>query len=159
MKRRTFLQSTITAGAAGLAAGTGLLTSGAVMADSHSGAMDTAEAFKANDLEAALKALGMEGATESGDINIKAPEIAENGAVVPVTVSTEMEGVTHIAMLVPKNPAPLAAVFTIGEGATATAATRLKMGKTSDLVAIVKTGDKIYTTKQEIKVTIGGCGG
>lgn len=158
MKRRTFLQGTLTAGAAGLAAGAGLLTPGAVMADNHGGG-DIAEAFKLDNLDAAMEALGSKDAAESGDIKIKAPEIAENGAVVPVTVSTEMEGVTQIAMLVPNNPTPLAAVFNLGEGAKAMASTRLKMGKTSDMVAVVKAGDKSFMAKQEIKVTIGGCGG
>lgn len=157
MKRRTFLQGTLTAGAAGLAAGAGLLTPGVVMADNHGG--DMAAAFKLDNYDAAMEALGAKDATESGDIKIKAPEIAENGAVVPVTVSTEMEGVTQIAMLVAKNPTPLAAVFNMGEGAKAMASTRLKMGKTSDMVAVVKAGDKSFTAKQEIKVTIGGCGG
>lgn len=157
MKRRIFLQNTLTAGAAGLAAGTGLLTSGAAMADGHSS--DMAAAFKLDNLEAAMEALGAKDAEESADIKIKAPEIAENGAVVPVTVSTDMAGVTEIAMVVAKNPTPLAAVFKMGEGAKATAATRLKMGKTSDVIALVKTGDKVYMAKQEVKVTIGGCGG
>ncbi|MEZ5535097.1 MAG: thiosulfate oxidation carrier protein SoxY [Thiolinea sp.] len=157
MKRRTFLQGTVTAGAAALAAGAGLLTPGAVMADNHGG--DMAEAFKLDNLEAAMKAIGAEGAEESGDIKIKAPEIAENGAVVPVTVSTDMEGVTEIAMVVAENPTPLAAVFKLGEGSKAMASTRLKMGKTSDMVAVVKAGDKSYMAKQEVKVTIGGCGG
>lgn len=158
MKRRTFLQGTLSAGAAGLAAGAGLLTPGMVMADNHGGT-DMAELFKVDNFDAAMEGLGAKDAAESGDIKIKAPEIAENGAVVPVTVSTEMEGVTEIAMLVVENPTPLAAVFKMGEGAQAMASTRLKMGKTSDMVALVKAGDKSYMAKQEIKVTIGGCGG
>nr|CAA6828981.1 MAG: Sulfur oxidation protein SoxY [uncultured Thiotrichaceae bacterium] len=157
MKRRTFLQGTLTAGAASLAAGAGLLTPGVVMAGSHGG--DMAEAFKLDSYDAAMEALQAKDAEESGDIKIKAPEIAENGAVVPVTISTEMEGVTQIAMVVEANPTPLAAVFKMGEGAQAMASTRLKMGKTSNMVAVVKAGDKSFTAKQEIKVTIGGCGG
>lgn len=158
MKRRTFLQGTLSAGAAGLAAGAGLLTPGMVMADNHGGG-DMAEMFKIDNFDAAMEALGGKDAAESADIKIKAPEIAENGAVVPVTVSTGMEGVTQIVMLVPNNPTPLAAAFTMGEGAQAMASTRLKMGKTSDMVALVKTGDTAHMAKQEIKVTIGGCGG
>lgn len=157
MKRRTFLQGTLTAGAAGLAASAGLLSPGVVMADNHGG--DIAAAFKLDNYEAAMEAIGAKDATESADIKIKAPEIAENGAVVPVTISTEMEGVTQIAMLVAGNPTPLAAIFNMGEGAKPMASTRLKMGKTSDMVAVVKVGDKSYMAKQEIKVTIGGCGG
>ncbi|CAA6825219.1 MAG: Sulfur oxidation protein SoxY [uncultured Thiotrichaceae bacterium] len=158
MKRRTFLQGTLTASAAGLAAGAGLLTPGAVMADGHGGG-DMAAAFKLDNYAAAMEAIGAKDAAESGDIKIKAPEIAENGAVVPVTISTEMEGVTQIAMVVTENPTPLAAVFNMTEGAQAMASTRLKMGKTSDMVAVVTAGDKSFMAKQEIKVTIGGCGG
>lgn len=158
MKRRTFLQGTLTASAAGLAAGSGLLASStAALADNHT--QDMAAIFKLNDLEAALEALGAKDAEVSADIEVRAPEIAENGAVVPITVSTDMEGVTEIAMVVAENPTPLAAVFKMGEGAKATAATRLKMGKTSDVIGLVKAGDKVYMAKQEVKVTIGGCGG
>lgn len=156
MKRRTFLQGTVGAGAV-IAAGTGLLTPNAVQAASHGGDMEAA--FKADSIEAALDAIGAKDAAESKDIKIKAPEIAENGAVVPVTISSDIEGVTEIAILVPNNPAPLAAVFKLGENSIATASTRLKMGKTSDVVAIVKAGDAIHMAKQEVKVTIGGCGG
>ena len=155
MKRRTFLQGTVGAGAV-IAAGSGLLSSAAV-ADSHGGAMEAA--FKADNLEAALDVIGAKDAADSADIKIKAPEIAENGAVVPVTVSSTIEGVTEIAILVPNNPAPMAAAFTLGENSVATASTRLKMGKTSDVVAIVKTADAVHMAKQEVKVTIGGCGG
>lgn len=158
MKRRTFLQGTLSAGAAGLAAGAGLLTPGMVIADNHGGG-EMAELFKADSFDAAMEGLGAKDAAESADIKIKAPEIAENGAVVPVTISTGMEGVTQISMLVSENPTPLAAVFNLGEGAKAMASTRLKMGKTSDMVALVKAGDTMHMAKQEIKVTIGGCGG
>lgn len=154
MKRRTFLQGTVAASATGIAVSAGLLTPSAVMADSHGGT-----AFEAKSVEDALKVMGVDGTEESGDIKIKAPEIAENGAVVPVTVTSGIEGTESISMMIDGNPTPLAATFTMGEGADASAATRVKMGKTSNLVAMVKAGDKTYTAKQEVKVTIGGCGG
>ncbi|MEZ5478757.1 MAG: thiosulfate oxidation carrier protein SoxY [Thiolinea sp.] len=164
MKRRSFLKSTLSVGATGMAVSAGLITPGIVMANSHGGggeggdmaAMD--ELFKANKADAVMDALGKD-AEESDSIAIKAPEIAENGAVVPITISSNLEGATSIAMVIPNNPTPLAAVFNLGEGAIADVSTRLKMGKTSDVVALVKAGDKTYMAKQEVKVTIGGCGG
>ena len=155
MKRRTFLQGTVGAGAV-IAAGSSLISSPAI-ADGHGGGM--AAAFEADNLDDAMAALGGKDATESADIKIKAPEIAENGAVVPVTVSTDIEGATEIAILVPENPAPMAAGFKLAGNAVATASTRLKMGKTSDVIALVKTADAVHMAKKEVKVTIGGCGG
>lgn len=153
MKRRTFLQSTVTASAVGIAMSAGLVSPSIAIA------AEEGSPFAASTVDDALKALGMTGAEESKDISIKAPEIAENGAVVPVTISTTIEGANEIALVVAENPTPLAGVFKMGEGAEATASTRIKMGKTSDVIALVKAGDKVYTAKQEVKVTIGGCGG
>ena len=149
MKRRTFLQGAMAASAAGLAVSAGLLTPRMVMADGS--------AFDAKTLDDALKAMAIT-PEESADIKIKAPEIAENGAVVPVTV-TGVDGTTELSILVENNPTPLAATFILGEGALPEASTRIKMGKTSNIVAIAKVGDKTLSAKQEVKVTIGGCGG
>jgi sulfur-oxidizing protein SoxY len=151
MKRRTFLQGTLAASAAGLAVSAGLLTPSMVMAEGGG-------AFDAKTLDDALKAMAIT-PTESADIKIKAPEIAENGAVVPVTVTSGVAGTTEISILVENNPTPLAATFILGEGAKPEVSTRIKMGKTSNVVAIAKAGDKTYSAKQEVKVTIGGCGG
>jgi sulfur-oxidizing protein SoxY len=150
MKRRTFLQSTLAASAAGLAVSAGLLTPSIVMADGG---------FDAKNLADALGGIGAGGAADSADVKIKAPEIAENGAVVPVTVTSGVAGTTEISILVENNPTPLAATFTLGEGAQSEVSTRIKMGKTSNVVAIAKAGGKAFTAKQEVKVTIGGCGG
>ena len=149
MKRRTFLQGTVAAGAAGLAASAGLLTPRMVLADGS--------AFEAKTLDDTLKAMAIT-PEESADVKIKAPEIAENGAVVPVTVSGP-EGTTELSILVEKNPTPLAATFVLGEGTLPEASTRIKMGKTSNVIAVAKVGDKALSAKQEVKVTIGGCGG
>ena len=149
MKRRTFLQGTVAASAAGLAVSAGLLTPRMVMADGS--------AFDAKSLDDALTAMALT-PEESGDVKIKAPEIAENGAVVPVTV-TAPEGATELSILVDGNPTPLAATFILGEGAMPEASTRIKMGKTANVVAVAKVGDKALSAKQEVKVTIGGCGG
>ena len=96
---------------------------------------------------------------ESELIAIKAPDIAENGGVVPVTVSTELENVKNIAILVENNPSPLTSSFSINSRATPYVSTRVKMAKTSNITAIVATDDGYYRASRSIKVTIGGCGG
>ena len=96
---------------------------------------------------------------ENTDITFRLPDIAENGAVVPVTVATEIEGVTQIAIVIDENPNPLSAVFDIGETSVADVSTRIKIGKSSVARAYVKTGDKVFMSTREVKVTIGGCGG
>lgn len=118
-----------------------------------------ASAFSAKKVPEALDALlGSSATADSTEIKIKAPDIAENGAVVPVTVSTDMSA-DSIAILAPKNPSPLVANFNLGEGAVSYVSTRIKMGATGDIIAVVKSGGKLYTTKKTVKVTIGGCGG
>lgn len=153
MKRRMFLKGSLAAGTVGVAVGAGLLTPSSVLAAWPKAAMD------AKSVDAALKSLGMTGGVASKDIKIKAPDIAENGAVVPVTVSTKMAGVTNIAIIVAKNGTPLSSSYDLGKGAVGYIATRIKMGKTSDVIAVVKAGGKVLTNKKEVKVTIGGCGG
>jgi sulfur-oxidizing protein SoxY len=103
--------------------------------------------------------MGSEVTEPSDAINIKAPDIAENGAVVPITISTDMEGIESIALIAEKNPVPLVASFDLGTGAQGFVATRIKMGKTGDVVAVVKSGGKLYSARKGVKVTIGGCGG
>ena len=117
------------------------------------------EAFKAKSIPKVLTTLlGTSEMEASSRINIKAPDIAENGAVVPVTISTDLEA-SSITILAPNNPSPLIGNFILSPEAVPYVATRIKMGKTGDIVAIVKVGDKLYTTKKTVKVTIGGCGG
>jgi sulfur-oxidizing protein SoxY len=117
-------------------------------------------AFEAKELPNALNALlGTSEHEASADINVKAPDIAENGAVVPVTISTTIAGAESIALIASNNPVPLVANFKLGQGAAGFASTRIKMGKTGDVVAVVKAGGKLYSAKKEVKVTIGGCGG
>ena len=153
-KRRSFLKSSAAAGAVGIAVSAGLMTPRAVFA-----AWPKA-AFEATDVDAALKgAIGGSSAAESGDIKLKAPDIAENGAVVPVTVTSGIEGTESISILVPKNNTPLAASFKLGGRTGNYVSTRIKMSKTSDVVVVVKAGGKLYSAKKEVKVTIGGCGG
>jgi len=118
-----------------------------------------AAAFNAKTLADTLKALGATGAAESKDIVITAPDIAENGAVVPVSVKSNLANTTQIALLVDKNPNLLAGSYDILAGAEPDVSMRIKMGQSSDVMAIVKADGKYYTTKKEIKVTLGGCGG
>ncbi|HPQ95939.1 MAG: thiosulfate oxidation carrier protein SoxY [Thiothrix sp.] len=170
MKRRIFLKGTLVAGAAGMAANTGLLVPQAVAqtetavteaaAASTTGTLADAisTAFGATTLEDTLKALNV--TPEASDqVSLDAPDIAENGVVVPITVKTGAEAVSEIAIVVANNPTPLAAFFTFPDGAATMASTRIKMGKTSDVLALVKSGDKVLMAKKEVKVTIGGCGG
>jgi sulfur-oxidizing protein SoxY len=154
MKRRIFLKRSLAAGAVGVAAGAGLLTPQGVLAAWNKAA------FEAKELPNALnELLGMSDHEASADINVKAPDIAENGAVVPVTISTTIAGAESIALIASNNPVPLVANFKLGQGASGFASTRIKMGKTGDVVAVVKAGGKLYSAKKEVKVTIGGCGG
>ena len=96
----------------------------------------------------------------SEDIHIKAPEIAENGAVVPITVNTTISDVTNISLIVDNNPSPLTSSFTLNPELQAYVSTRVKMAESSNIVAIVATKDnQYYTASKSIKVTIGGCGG
>ena len=146
-------------GAAGLAAlgfGGGALTSAHASADAKAWPEN---AFKQKNEVDALKALYGKTAEASDKVNLDAPEIAENGAVVPISVATTMPGVTGIAIMVLENPYTLAAAYKIPEGTEGSVACRLKMAKTSEVVAIVEVGDKLFSATKEVKVTVGGCGG
>lgn len=115
--------------------------------------------FEAKQYPDTLKALGATGAIESAEVIVKAPEIAENGAVVPLEIISNIPGTTSISIIVEKNPTPLNSTFHFSNGADAFINTRIKMGQTSNVRALVKVGDKFYTAAREVKVTLGGCGG
>ncbi len=118
------------------------------------------KAFAATEADAAMSALfGATETTPSDQITLKVPEIAENGAVVPVTISTTLENVESISIVVENNPRPLAASFEIPAGTLPNVSSRIKMGETSDVVAVVKTQSGTYSATKQVKVTIGGCGG
>ena len=154
IKRRIFLKGSLAAGTVGVAVGAGILTPQAVLA-----AWPEA-AFKAKEIPDALSALMGSDTTEPNEgITIKAPDIAENGAVVPITVSTDMAGVESIAIMASANPVPLVASYDLGANAQGFVSTRIKMGKTGDVVAVVKADGKLYSNRKGVKVTIGGCGG
>ena len=116
-------------------------------------------AFEGKTLSDALRALGAQGAAASDAIQIKAPEIAENGAVVPIGVESRLPGTQSITLLIEKNPQPLTASFDIPTGTEPNVSTRVKMGQSSDVYALVKAEGKFYMAKKEIKITLGGCGG
>jgi sulfur-oxidizing protein SoxY len=117
------------------------------------------DAFRQKGDADAIKALYGKTAENSGKVKLDAPEIAENGAVVPVSVTTTLEGVTTIAFFVNENPSALAASYQIPEGTQPSVANRLKMAKTTKVTAIVEAGGKLYSASKEVKVTVGGCGG
>jgi sulfur-oxidizing protein SoxY len=117
-----------------------------------------APGFDAKTLADALKALGGT-PTDSKDITITSPDIAENGAVVPVAVTSSIPKTQEIYILVERNPNPLTATFTIPDGTDAYVSTRTKMGESTNVYAVVKADGKLYSTFRETKVTLGGCGG
>ena len=118
------------------------------------------KAFASEAAEQALvDLLGTDQTTPSDQITMKVPEIAENGAVVPVTISTTLDDVESISIVVRNNPRPLAASFEIPQGTLPQISGRIKMGETSDVLAVVKTNAGVFSTSKEVKVTIGGCGG
>jgi len=154
MKRRIFLKRSLTASAVGVAAGAGLLAPQQILAEWNKAA------FEAKEIPNALNALLGSSTTEPSEaIKIKAPDIAENGAVVPITVETTLPDVESIAIIASENPVPLVANFNLGKNAEGFVSTRIKMGKTGDVIGVVKSGGKLFSASKSVKVTIGGCGG
>ena len=117
------------------------------------------DAFKQKSDADAIKALYGKTAEPSDKVKLDAPEIAENGAVVPISVSSTLADVTSISILVAENPNALAASYKIPAGTLPSVASRLKMAKTTNVIAGVEAGGKLYSTSKEVKVTVGGCGG
>ena len=152
--RRTILKGAVAGGLVGL--GFGSFPFPVCAADAKDW---PAEAFKQKGEDAALKALYGKTAEASDKINLDAPEIAENGAVVPIAVTSTLPKVTGIAILVLGNPNTLAAAYKIPEGTQAAVANRLKMAKTSKVVAVVESNGQLYRASKQVKVTVGGCGG
>jgi sulfur-oxidizing protein SoxY len=117
------------------------------------------DAFKQKGDADAIKALYGKTAETSDKIKLDAPEIAENGAVVPIAATTTLADVTSIAFFVNENPNSLAASYVIPAGTMPAVSNRLKMAKTTSVTAIVEAGGKLYSATKEVKVTVGGCGG
>ena len=153
--RRQVLKGTGGMAVMGLAVAAGLFKPGSAWAqDGWNKA-----AFSTKSLNDTVKAMGGSSATESKDIQINSPDIAENGAVVPFTISSKIPKTEQVALLVEKNPNALAASFNIPAGTEPWVNTRVKMGQTSNIIALVKADGKFYYTTKEVKVTLGGCGG
>jgi sulfur-oxidizing protein SoxY len=152
-KRREFVRAT---GLLGALAAIGLLTEEEALAQQQ--AWNKA-AFETKNINDTVKALGGGSVTESKDITITLPDIAENGAVVPVAVSSRIAGTQNIYILVEKNPNTLAAGFALPQGTEPNVSTRIKMGQTSNVMAVVKANNQFFVASKEVKVTLGGCGG
>ncbi|MEO8717702.1 MAG: thiosulfate oxidation carrier protein SoxY [Burkholderiales bacterium] len=116
-------------------------------------------AFEAKSAVDAMKTLGMADAAESKDIEIRAPDIAENGAVVPIDVTSNIAGTTSISVFLEKNPFPYTGTFDFAAGTVPYVHLRAKLGESTPVRVVVAAGGKYYTTAKEVKVTIGGCGG
>ena len=141
------------AGVASLLAGLGLLPEAAQAAFN-------AAAFDAKSMAEVVKALGLSAPAESKEVTLQGPDIAENGAVVPVSCATALPGVKRLMILVEKNPSMLCAIFDVSDSVDAAFSTRVKMGQSSNVMAVAVMGDgKVLFSQKEIKVTLGGCGG
>lgn len=151
--RRRVLKGTLAASLVGLAGAWGFLGNLAYAARPQA-------AFDADDVDATLNALfGDDGIQDSDAIIVKGPDIAENGAVVPIKVTANLENVESIAIIVPENPAPMVASFDLAPDVVPEVSVRIKMGKTSDVIGLVKANGQVLRGAKEVKVTIGGCGG
>ncbi len=152
-QRRNVLKTGSGAALMGVLAAAGIIKPGMALAEWNKAAFD------AKSMADTLKALGAASPADSKDVQVTGPDIAENGAVVPVGVASTLPGVTMVAILIEKNPNALAASFTLPEGTEANVQTRVKMGQTSNIYALVKSNGKFFMATKEIKVTLGGCGG
>lgn len=141
------------------ASGLGLVALGTSMVPSMAFAAWNKAAFEAKGMSDTYNALGAGSPSNSNDIQIVASDIAENGAVVPVTAVSKIPNTEQISILVEKNPSALAALFDLTADVVPEITTRIKMGQTSNVTVLVKAGGKYYTATKEIKVTLGGCGG
>ena len=152
--RREVLKGGGGAGVLALAAAAGLIKPSQLLAQEWNKA-----AFDTKSVADTVKALGGSGSTESKDVLISAPDIAENGAVVPISVESRLAKTQAIAILIEKNPNTLSADFEIPAGTDPFVSTRVKMAETSNIYALVVADGKYFHAVKEIKVTIGGCGG
>jgi sulfur-oxidizing protein SoxY len=153
-KRRKLLKGVLAGGTIGALVGAGLLTPRQLLAAWPEAAFDS------DSLDGVMQALFSSASPEASDrVSLKVPEIAENGAVVPIRVETDLENVESISIVVAENPSPLAATFEMTPHSIPNVSTRIKMGKTSQVLAVVKADGKLFSTQKEVKVTIGGCGG
>lgn len=151
--RRNLLKGAAGTGAVAIAVAAGLVYPVRVFAAVPRGAFD------AKSMADAMKGLGVPSPADSKEIAIKVPDIAENGSVVPVEVTSKIDGTDSIAIFAEKNATPLVATFSLGGNAAGFVSTRIKMASTALVRAVVTAGGKTYTAAREVKVTVGGCGG
>jgi sulfur-oxidizing protein SoxY len=151
--RRIFLKGTLAGSMVAVAAGAGMLVPTRVLAAWSSAA------FESKDMNTAIKELTGTTETVAGNVKVKAPDIAENGSVVPITVESDLESIESISIFAKANVYPLAVNYDMTDAMSGYVSTRIKMGKTSEVVAIIKAGGKVYSAKKSVKVTLGGCGG
>ena len=152
--RRIFLKGSLAAGTLAVAAGANLLTPRTVLA------AWPGKAFNAKKMDTAMNEIVGNTLTEHSDaITVEAPDIAENGAIVSVTVKTTLPKVESVSLFVPVNAFPLASSYIFSDTTDGFVTGRIKMAKTSDVIAVVKSNGKLYSAKKAVKVTLGGCGG
>ncbi|HEX9195352.1 MAG TPA: thiosulfate oxidation carrier protein SoxY [Azonexus sp.] len=152
-QRRNVLKSGSGAALLSVLAAAGIIKPGIALADWNKAA------FEAKNMADTLKALGASTPADSKDVQLTAPDIAENGAVVPIGIASTLPNVTMVAIMIEKNPSTLAASFMLPAGTESNIQTRVKMGQTSNVFAVVKSDGKFFMTSKEVKVTMGGCGG
>jgi sulfur-oxidizing protein SoxY len=155
LSRRVILQGVASVALVGL----GKIAFGAAPAFAAANDKYPEEAFKQKSVDDSVKLLYGKTAEKSDKIKLDAPEIAENGAVVPIAVTSTLPDVTAIAFLVAENPNALVAAYKIPAGTMPSVANRIKMARTSNVIVVVEAGGKLYSTSKEVKVTVGGCGG
>ena len=153
-QRRSFLRNTFTGSLVAVSVASGLLTPSRVLAAWPQAAFD-ASSVK----DAMMGLLGTESFENSAAISLRTPDIAENGTVVPVTVKTKLPGVESISVFALENARPLAISADLSAKSRGVLATRIKLGKTSKVVAVVKANGKLFGATKKVKVTLGGCGG
>lgn len=152
--RRVFLKGTLSASALGVAVGAGLLTPRTVLAAWPK------NAFQSKDIKEAMKLIDGSDSATAGHVTLQAPDIAENGAVVPVTMSSDLDNVVSLTLFAKNNPYPLNSSYALSNGAMPFASSRIKLSKTMEVMAVARTADgKLYSASKQVKVTIGGCGG
>jgi sulfur-oxidizing protein SoxY len=157
MERREFIKTGGAAGIFGLFVAAGLVKPAPAFAQSSGW---NAAAFSTKTIDDTYKAMGAQSVVPTKEVSWGAtPEIAENGAVVPVALTSNLPNTESIAFLIEKNPNTLSARFDFPRGTEPSISTRVKMGQTSDVFALIKADGKYYVAKREIKVTLGGCGG
>lgn len=152
-RRRLLLKGALLTGGTGLAVGLGLVAPKALLAAWPE------NAFRSSEIAEALNhLLGASEYIESEAVVLNVPAIAENGAVVPVTLSSNLPNIRSLSIVVPNNPSPLVASVSVGPNGVGFASTRIKMDGTGDVLGIVESDGQLYMAREEVRVTVGGCG-